>query len=138
MLDPRQLEQPLTDKERLLRDHFVSEYLKDFDAYSACIRIGFQSTYAADWSQRLFNDGYVQRKIQYMTTVPAGPEQEAADKALVETTLRKVMQRGSDSARVAAAGKFMDMRGWSKPDGAGDGAEALIDVFKDLAQRLPT
>jgi hypothetical protein len=138
MLDPRQLEQPLSEQEQRLRDYYVAEYLKDFDSFKACIRMGFQAVFATEWSVRLHNDGYVQRKLQYMTTMPSSPEQEAADRALVETTLRTVMHRGSDSARVSAVGKFMELRGWAKPDPSAGGAEERAAVFRDLAQQLPT
>lgn len=136
MLDARQLEAPLTAQETLLRDAFVSEYLKDFNAHQACIRLGFQPTFATGWAKRLWEDGYVQRKIAHMTRVPvASPEQDAADRALVEVTLRRVMQTGSDSARVAAARQFSAMRGWAADDGAGD--EDLVEQFRRLAQALP-
>jgi len=139
MLDARQLEPALTAQERLLRDHFVCEYLKDFDAFKATLRLGFQPTYAQQWSQTLFQDGYVQRKIAHMTRVPEdSPEQQAADKALVEVTLRMVMQRGSDSARVAAVREFNAMRGWSKPEGSDVAGEDLVDAFKRVAEQLPS
>src|SRR5262245_50996263 len=137
MLDARQLEPALTEQEQLLRDHFVSEYIKDFDAYKACLRLGFQATWAIEWSKRLYEDGYVQRKLQFLLSKPANtPEQDAADKAMVEATLRVVMQRGSDSARVAAAREFNAMRGWSKPDAAG-GDERLIEAFKEFSKGVP-
>jgi hypothetical protein len=136
MLDPRQLEPALTEKEILLRDAFVAEYLKDFDAYKACLRLGFQATYATVWSETLYRDGYVQRKIAFMTSKPAAsPEQEELDRAMVENTLRLVMQRGSDSARVAAVREFRAMKGWGEGDGGG--GEDLVDMFKRVAQQLP-
>jgi phage terminase small subunit len=135
MLDPRQLEQPLTEQERLLRDHFVAEYLKDFNAYQACIRLGFQASFALEWATRLFNDGYVQRQIQHMTRTRKVNDEEA--KVLLENELLRIAQCGSDTARVSAIREFNAMKGWSKPDGAAEGAEELVEVFKDLAQRLP-
>lgn len=139
MFDANQLEPALTAQETLLRDHFVCEYLKDFDAMKACMRLGFLSTFADMWQSRLMKDGYVQRKIAHMTRVPVdSPEQQAIDKATVENTLRTVMHRGSDSARVAAAREFNAMRGWSKPDAGAEGEEALIAAFKDAVQALPS
>lgn len=137
MLDPRQLEPAFTEKEIRLRDGFVCEYLKDFDPYQACLRLGFQATYAVQWSQTLFNDGYVQRKIAFMTAEPVNDaRQEAVDRAMIEMTLRKVMQRGSDSARVAAVREFRALKGWGEGDGAV--TEDLVDMFKRVAQQLPT
>lgn len=136
MLDPRQLEPALTEKEILLRDAFVSEYLKDFDAYKACLRLGFLTTYATHWSQTLLNDGYVQRKLSHMTAKPvSSPEQDEHDRAMVENTLRLVMQRGSDSARVAAVREFRAMKGWGEGDGSG--GEDLIEAFRRVAEQLP-
>lgn len=136
MLDPRQLEPALTQKEVLLRDAFVAEYLKDFDSFKACLRLGFQQSYAVLWSTQLFNDGYVQRKIAHMTRTPeASPEQDNIDRALIELTLRTVMQRGSDSARVAAAREFRALKGWGDDDGGG--SEDLVEQYKRLAQALP-
>jgi len=137
MLDPRQLEPALTEKEILLRDGFVSEYLKDFDSYKACLRLGFQATYATVWCETLFKDGYVQRKLSYIMSQPTvSPEQEAMDKAMVENTLRLVMQRGSDSARVAAVREFRALKGWG--DGDGGVSEDLVDMFKRVSEQLPT
>jgi hypothetical protein len=135
MLDARQLEQPLTAQEQLLRDHFVSEYLKDFNAYQAAIRIGFQATFAIEWANKLFNDGYVQRKIQHMTRTQKIGDEEA--KVLLENELLRIAQCGSDTARVSAIGKYMDMKGWSKPDGPTDGAEAIVEALKGFAQQAP-
>lgn len=137
MLDPRQLEAALTEKEVILRDAFVAEYLKDFEPYQACLRLGFQASYAVHWANTLFNDGYVQRKIAYMTSkLPEpSPEQDAMDRAMLEVTLRRVMQRGSDSARVAAAREFRSLKGWG--DGDGLIGEDLEDMFKRVAQQLP-
>jgi hypothetical protein len=136
-VDPRHLEPALTEKETLLRDAFVAEYLKDFDPFKACLRLGFQATYATQWSQTLIQDGYVQRKLSYMMAKPAAtPEQEELDRAMVENTLRLVMQRGSDSARVAAVREFRAMRGWGEGDGLG--AEDLVEAFKRVAEQLPS
>lgn len=137
MLDARQLEHPLTEKEQLLRDHFVSQYLVDFDAFKACLRLGFQPTFATVHCNVLLNDGYVQRKLAFLRAKPVTPEQDAILKAECEETLRVVMHRGSDSARVAAVREFNAMKGWSKPDVGATGEQGLIEVMKQLAQRLP-
>ncbi len=137
MLDARQLEPALTEQEQHLRDHFVSQYLKDFDAYNACLRLGFQATYAVHWADALLKDGYVQRKLQFLQTEPEGPEQELLDKAMVKRELRRVAQRGSDSARVAAARQLDAMYGWTKMEDPG-GAEDLVDAFRTIAQEVPT
>jgi phage terminase small subunit len=135
MLDARQLEQPLTEQERILRDHFVDEYLKDFNAYQACIRMGFQASFALEWSTKLFQDGYVQRKIQYMTRTRKLSDEEA--RTLLENELLRIAQCASDSSRVSAIREFNAMKGWSKPDGPSEGAEALVEALKGFAQQAP-
>jgi hypothetical protein len=135
MLDSRQLEQPLTEQERFLRDNFVDQYLKDFNAYQACIRLGFQASFALEWATRLFNDGYVQRKIQHMTRTQKIADEEA--KALLENELLRIAQCGSDSARVSAIREFNAMKGWNKSDGPAEGAEALVEALKEFAQQAP-
>src|SRR4051794_16083934 len=132
MLDSRQLEQPLTEQERILRDHFVDQYLRDFNAYQAVIRMGFQATFALHWSKLLWEDGYVQRKIQHMTRTQKVADEEA--KALLENELLRIAQCGSDSARVSAIREFNAMKGWSKPDGEADGAEQLVAALREFAQ----
>lgn len=137
MLGQHELEQPLTEKEIILRDGFVSEYLVDFDPYQACLRLGFRETYAVQWAKTLYNDGYVQRKLAHLTRAhESTPEQDSMDRALIEVTLRKVMQRGSDSARVAAAREFRALKGWGEGDGGA--SEDLAEMFKRVAQMLPT
>jgi phage terminase small subunit len=135
MLQAHQLEQPLTEQERILRDHFVDQYLKDFNAYQACIRIGFQASFALEWSTRLFQDGYVQRKIQHMTRTQKITDEEA--KTLLENELLRIAQCASDAARVSAIREFNAMKGWSKPDGPAEGAEALVNALKEFAQGAP-
>jgi hypothetical protein len=135
MLDARQLEQPLTEQERLLRDHFVDQYLKDFNSYQAVIRMGFQATFALEWARILFECGYVQRKIQHLTRTKKIADEEA--KALLENELLRIAQCGSDSARVSAIREFNAMKGWSKPDGPAEGAEALVEALREFAQAAP-
>jgi hypothetical protein len=134
MLDPRQLEPALTEKEVILRDGFVSEYLKDFDPYKACIRLGFQTTFAVQWSHTLFNDGYVQRKLAYMTTQRQDNDEEL--KAKLEQRLLQIALRGSDSAGVAAVREIRAIKGWGEGDGGG--GEDLAEQFRRLAQVLPS
>jgi transposase len=135
MLQAHQVEQPLTEQEKLLRDYFVAEYLKDFNAFQATIRIGFQASFALDWSRRLYECGYVQRKIQHMTRTQKIADEEA--KTLLENELLRIAQCGSDTARVSAIREYNAMKGWSKPDGVSESADDLIAVFRDLAQHLP-
>ena len=136
MFEQSHLEHALTEKEMVLRDFFVSEYLKDFDAYNACLRLGFQATYAVSWSQTLLGCGYVQRKLSYLQGEPEGPEQDKLDKAMALRELRRVAQRGSDSARVAAIRQLAALRGWDQ--GSAEDSAPLVQEFQDLAWSLPS
>lgn len=133
-----ELHQTLSDKEIALRDSFIKEYMVDFEPFSACLRMGFLPTFAADWSKRLYQDPYVQRGIAKATREQQiDPKtQEAQDRALIENTLREGMQRGPFASRTAAARLMAEMRGWAKPDTA-DAEKALIDLFKDMASKVP-
>jgi hypothetical protein len=133
------LSQKLSEKEIALREKFISEYMVDFDAFQACLRMGFMPSFAVEWSKRLFQDPYVQRGIaKLMRSDPSRDpkEQEAQDRALVENTLREGMQRGPYSSRNAATRLFMEMKGWVKPDGA-DTEKVLVDVLKEIATKVP-
>lgn len=135
----QQLDEPkLNEQEKAFRDLFVNEFMKDFDAYYACIRCGMIATFAADWSKRLIHDPYVQRKIADLTRKPSLDEesQKVADRALLENTLRQAMQHGPYAGRVAAARAFAEMRGWTKPDGS-QAESALINLFRDIATKVP-
>ncbi|HEY3473407.1 MAG TPA: hypothetical protein VGK56_02295, partial [Anaerolineales bacterium] len=49
--DPAVMELQLSPVEKDLRDRFVSEYLFDYDAYAAAVRIGFLKTVALTYAQ---------------------------------------------------------------------------------------
>jgi hypothetical protein len=134
MVDARQLEPALTEQERLLRDHFVSEYLKDFDPYKACLRLGFQATFAVEQCRTLYNDGYVQRKIAFVTVQALD---RTSMKEKIQNRLVQIGLNGSDTASVSALRELNAMNGWSKPDGDGESEAGLIEVFRDLARQLP-
>lgn len=132
------LTQSLSEKEIVLRENFIREFMVDFEPYNACLRMGFMPVFANDWSKRLLQDPYVQRGIAKLMrqAQPDPKEQEAQDLALVKNTLRENMQRGPFASRTAAARLFAEMHGWAKPDTA-DAEKALIDLFKDMAAKVP-
>lgn len=137
-IDQGQFESPLTDQERALRDLFVAEYLKDFDALQACIRVGFIHTYATQYAQQFMNEGYVRRQILHFTRKPAvTADQDSEDRALLESTLKQAMQHGPYASRVAAGKAFAELKGWNKPDGTQDAEQGIIDALRDFAQVAP-
>lgn len=127
---------PLSQDERILRDRFVSEYLKDFDPFHAAIRTGFQAAFALEWGKRLYQCAYVQSQITILTREPTNDDIER-EKAFVKNNLRRLMVRGSEASQVAATKAYMEMNGWTKPDPTEDAEQALVDILKDFAQRAP-
>jgi len=137
MLDARQLEPPLSRDEQLLRDKFVAQYLRDYDAYKACLRLGFTHAFALSWSERFMCDGYVQRAIAHMTAQPIELTDEQL-KAQVQRRLVQIGMRAGDGASVSALRALNAMKGWDKSEGSTDSEQALIDAFKSIAEQLPT
>ena len=117
----------------------MTEYLKDFEPYYAALRMGFIHDYALRWSKILMQDSYVRREITTCIRKPSenSAMQEIEDKALVENTYRQAMQHGPYASRVAAGRALAEMRGWTRPDGARDTEEGIIEVLRQFAQRAP-
>jgi hypothetical protein len=137
-LDPQRTEKALTEREQAVRDVFVSEYMKDFDAYHACIRMGFLAAFAIDQAKLFINDGYVLRKIDYMTRVAViDPE---SDKQAMLQNLRWLALNGSPAVRASATTKYMEAQGYIEKDGGGAEAQnaALIAALETFATNAPS
>lgn len=134
-----QWEKPLTEAEMQLRDHFVSEFLKDFNAFEACLRVGFVAAFAMDWSRQFMSEGYVQRQIAWFTRKAEvdNSDEIAADKSLIVNVLRQATQNGPYASRVSAAAKLAEIRGFAKPDPNADAEQSLVEVLKDFAKVAP-
>lgn len=115
--DNRVMEPELSSAEKTLRDQFVKEYLFDFDAYQACMRVGFANQFASDYARRLMGEPYVQRRIAELSKVSPSDEKEQAeqDKLLTLRVLREAAQRGPYASRVAAAAKLAAILGLDAP-----------------------
>jgi len=133
------MEAELSEQEKALRDLFVQEYIKDFDPFQACLRVGFQAAFAVEYAKRFMSEAYVQRKIADLQR--ATPENEDAqarqDKALVLSVLRQAAQNGPYASRVQAAAKLATILGLDRPEGGEEGEQALIDAFRDFAAKAP-
>lgn len=138
-LDPRLMEPELSEQEKALRDLFVQEYIKDFDPFQACLRVGFQAAFAVEYAKRFMSEAYVQRKIADLQR--ATPENEDAqakqDKALVLSVLRQAAQNGPYASRVQAAAKLATILGLDRDDSVEESEQALIDAFREFATRAP-
>lgn len=135
----------LTERERALRDVFVTEYLKDYDAWAAAIRVGFLKSVAGQYAQELMEDPYVRQEIsrQQLTPDVKDPAQALqAKQAQIEASLlREAHYRGpgsSHGARVAALAKLAAMaKMGGDEDGGADATETLISVFREMAKKVP-
>ena len=118
-LDPRLMEPEPFGQEKALRDLFVQEYIKDFDPFQACLRVGFQAAFAVEYAKKFMGEAYVQRRITELQR--ATPENEDAqakeDRALILSVLRQAAQNGPYASRVQAAAKLATIYGLDRPDG---------------------
>jgi hypothetical protein len=136
-LDPQRTEPALSEREQAVRDVFVSEYLKDFDAYRACIRMGFLAAFAVDQAKAFMQDGYILRKIDYMTRQAVlDPE---SDKQAMLANLRWLAHNGTPASRASATKLYMEAKGYIEKDGSSEElmAAKLIDALKDFADNAP-
>lgn len=136
-LDPQRTEPQLDAREQAVRDLFVSEYMKDFDAYRACIRMGFLAAFAIDQAKAFMQDGYVLRKVDYLTRAAVmDPE---ADKQAMLANLRWLAHNGTPASRASATKLYMEAQGYIEKDGNGEELQTakLIDALKDFATQAP-
>lgn len=52
-----------THSERAIRDQFVQEYLRDYNSYAACVRLGYMDELALNFAKQLMQEPYVLRGI---------------------------------------------------------------------------
>lgn len=98
-------------REKALRDFFINEYLVDYDAVGAAVRVGYGKSYAKDFAQRFMQEPYVLREIQRKegSVNLQSEDPEAAKKRIIAGLTREANYRGpgsSQSARVAALSRL--------------------------------
>lgn len=136
-LDPQRYEGQLNEREIAVRDFFVAEYIKDFDPFRACIRMGFLAAFAVDQAKTFMQDGYVLRKVAHLTTkVPAAGDQ---DKAEMLANLRWLAHNGPPAVRASATKIYMEAQGYLKGDGTAEEEmiAKLASVLSDFGQNAP-
>lgn len=136
-LDPQRFEPALTEREQSVRDFFVNEYLKDFDPFRACVRMGFLAAFAIDQSKTFMQDGYVLRKIAHMTRqAPVAGDQ---DKAEMLANLRWLAHNGSPAVRVSATAKYMEAQGYLANDGSAEEEQLakLAGILSEFGANAP-
>lgn len=121
--DPLVMQQELSEDEKRTRDNFVTEYLKDRDAWKAAVRVGYLRTVAHEYASFLMQEPYVQREIERRASeIPTDPKGLRRQRVHnVETLLWELAHYNgpgaSHSARVSAAAKLCniyDMDGTTK------------------------
>ncbi len=114
--DTSVMQQALSPLEKNLRERFVLEYLKDYDAIAACIRLGFMKRVALTYGFQLLDEPFVRQLIDQH-------ERQQADPKVVERNIRaaawrEANSRGegtSQSARVSALSLLADLHGLKAP-----------------------
>jgi len=124
----RVLSPQLDDREKALRDKFVTEYLKDEDPYRAALRIGFTDSLAIEYAKKFLGEPYTQQQISARrNSEPGTPaeEREAAKRVKLQikaALLKEAFYHGKDStqaARVAALKTLATLEGMM-PTGGGN------------------
>jgi hypothetical protein len=110
----------LSDRERALRDLFVSEYLVDFDQTAAAMRCGFNRKFAIEYGTKFMAEPYVLQKMNLMkfAEVDEVDQNEYDSKRVRAALMQEAHYFGpgsSHAARVAALAKLASLIGMDKP-----------------------
>lgn len=127
----------LSVREKALRDSFVREYLIDYNAHAAAIRIGYGPAYARDYAIRLMEEPYVLHQIKQVECAPSEDSEEEMKKRVMAGLVREANYRGpgaSAAARVSALAKLAAIHGMdapirSKTEISGLEGQALVGVI---------
>ena len=142
--DEAVMQPTLSPREKALRDFFVEQYLIDYDAWAAAIRIGFTKSIASQYAAELMQCSYVRQKISAaeladITDPDAATARE--QKQIKAGLLREAHYHGpgsSHGARVAALSKLAALTKMEGSDEQPQDKElALIEAFKTFAQKVP-
>lgn len=133
----------LSASERVMRDRFVTQYVLDYDAKAAAIRIGFGEAFAEAYSAKYLAEPYVLQQIKkHETALAEDPDAEEADtrRRVRSALLREAYYTGpgsSHSARVSALSKLAALMGMendskSKADMANRGGVMEVPAIGTL------
>ena len=112
-----ELADTLTKQERALRQRFVEQYLVDYDAYSATIRLGYQEAFAQQYAKQFLAEPYTLRLIKEKEAeFGILTEEDQHRKKIVAGLYREAHSRfNSGSARVAALTQLAKIIGIEAP-----------------------
>lgn len=112
-----ELADTLTKQERLLRQRFVAEYLDDYDAVGAAIRLGYQEAFALQYSKKFLTEPYTLKLIKEKEAeFGILTEEDQHRKKIVSGLYREAYSRfNSGSARVSALTQIAKIIGIEAP-----------------------
>lgn len=107
----------LTKQERSLRQRFVEEYLADYDAVGAAIRLGYQEAFAQQYAKQFLTEPYTLKLIKEREAeFGILTEEDQHRKKIVAGLYREAYSRfNSGSARVAALTQLAKIIGIEAP-----------------------
>lgn len=112
-----QMADTLTKQERSLRQRFVEEYLADYDAFAAAIRIGYQEAFAQQYAKQFLTEPYTLKLIKEKEAeFGILTEEDQHRKKIVAGLYREAHSRfNSGAARVAALTQLAKIIGIEAP-----------------------
>lgn len=107
----------LTKQEKALRQRFVAEYLVDYDAIGAAIRLGYQEAFAQQYAKQFLTEPYTLKLIKEKEAeFGILTEDDQHRKKIVAGLYREAHSRfNSGSARVAALTQLAKIIGIEAP-----------------------
>lgn len=130
--------------EKETRRKFVREYLKDYNPFKACIRIGYTALFAGDFSKRFMDEPFVLQLIAEEEGGTAPGEEFDEEKEKIR--IYKALWREANSmnnpapARVAALAKLTSILGMDAPTrsqvdvNAGEGGTFVVPGIMNTEQ----
>lgn len=134
-VDPRLMTAELSQADVALREYFIEEYTKDSNSYAACLRIGFQPSFAVEYAKKLMDDPYVVRRLSELNSQIDSPDSVERDKMLIINALRESIQFGDYKTRVTAAKELSELRGIKNSKDVSTDS-ILVDAFKNFAKTV--
>lgn len=135
----------LSEQEKVTRQQFVAEYLKDYDARKACLRIGYSPLFATDFAKRFMEEPYTVKLIADAEGGSLGGEEIDEEKEkvrILKALWREANSMGSPAAaRVAALAKLTSIFGMDAPsrsqvnvNAEGDGGVFVVPGIMNAEQ----
>lgn len=113
-----ELEQkPISPKEKELFDFFLSEYKKDYNPISACLRMGVNRAVVYKCANDMMRNPYILRALSEDKILALPEDKESVDKAFkfVINTLYNIANNGSNKDKLEACKQISAMYGLNKP-----------------------